>query len=112
MAQDQCGQGESQDLSGFREGGERGALPRPFAPLHTEEQKNLLNNHSFLKDNCRAQANDSQSGGLSFLRSLRHLGQVGQRRDRAMAMRMTPPPTLQKIGRSARSRLRCAAFNT
>ena len=27
-------------------------------------------------------------------------------------MRMTPPPTLQKIGRSARSRLRCAAFNT
>ena len=67
MAQDQCGQGESQDLSGFREGGERGALPRPFAPLHTEEQKNLLNNHSFLKDNCRAQANDSQSGGLSFL---------------------------------------------
>ncbi|CAK9044252.1 Uncharacterized protein SCF082_LOCUS25174 [Durusdinium trenchii] len=28
-----------------------------------KEQKNLLNNHSFLKDNCRAQASDAQAAG-------------------------------------------------
>ncbi|CAJ1354866.1 unnamed protein product [Effrenium voratum] len=31
---------------------------RDFEKVENEEQKNLLNNHGFLKDNCRAQAND------------------------------------------------------
>ncbi|CAK9044233.1 unnamed protein product [Durusdinium trenchii] len=36
---------------------------RDFEKVENEEQKNLLNNHSFLKDNCRAQASDAQAAG-------------------------------------------------
>lgn len=37
---------------------------RDFEKVENEEQKNLLNNHSFLKDNCRAQASDVQAAGI------------------------------------------------
>lgn len=37
-----------------------------------QEQKNLLNNHSFLKDNCRAQASDVQAAG-SLVKKVGHV---------------------------------------